>query len=88
MRANSLSLLRVVLLFVFLALTFHLTFHDLSTPQRLYAEENVPDAPGSISGVVRNEASLPIDIAAGQTANTIDIIWGPDQELYLPFVVR
>ncbi len=60
MRATRVSLLRVVLLFVALAISFKVTFTLSALPQSLYAEANVPDAPGSISGVARNAAGEPL----------------------------
>ncbi len=60
MRASQLSFLRVLLLFFALALSFKVTLSLSSAPQPLYAEENVPNALGSISGVVRNAAGEPL----------------------------
>lgn len=60
MRATRISFLRVLLLFFALALSFLVTLRLSSAPQTLHAEENVPDAPGSISGTVRNAAGEPL----------------------------
>ncbi len=69
----------LLLIFVVTALSLSSWFVFSTGEQRVYAEENEPEAPGSISGVVRNEANEPLEgmLVSLYQKNYYDSSWSP-----------